>query len=89
MMLGLPTSGKEIEPLPKGAAARSLVLLNRSGQLRFGARPLMLVTRQRARWEEAAQETLTRWGHVPKRRSGRCHATLDKSETEDTGHFLQ
>jgi len=83
MLLGLPASGKEIEPLPKVAAALTgLLIIVESADVG----PAADVVTASARWEEAAQETLAA-GRVPKRRPGGCQCGARKSETEDTGHF--
>ncbi len=77
MMLGLPTSGKEIEPLPKVAAALTgLLIVVDSSDLG----PAADVVTASARWEEAAQETLTRWATFQKDDLAGVNATLDKAK---------
>jgi hypothetical protein len=77
MLLGLPASGKEIEPLPKVAAAvTGLLIIVESADVG----PAADVVTASARWEETAQETLARWAAFQKDDLKSVNAALEKAK---------
>ncbi len=77
MLLGLPASGKEIEPLPKVASALTrLLMIVESADVG----PSTDAVTASARWDEAAQETLAHWHAIQKDDLAAANALLEKSK---------
>jgi len=77
MLLGLPASGKEIEPLPKVASALTrLLMIVESADVG----PSTDAVIASARWDEAAQETLAHWHAIQKDDLAAANALLEKSK---------
>ena len=77
MLLGLPASGKEHEPLPKVASALTrLLMIVESADVG----PSTDAVTASARWDEAAQETLAHWHAIQKDDLAAVNALLEKAK---------